>query len=77
MAKAEKTKTVLPAMGQIVRIRNTSGRDGYRRGGQAHPKGAKDWPNNAFDADQLEALQADDNIDVSVVDAPKGEAAKE
>ncbi|MGA7673539.1 MAG: HI1506-related protein [Rhizomicrobium sp.] len=76
MAKADskkKTAVTLPVEGQVVRINNRGGVDGYRRAGVKHPKGQVDHPFDRFDADQLQVLQDDPKLDVRVVDAPKAE----
>lgn len=54
---------------KIVRIHNPH-RDGYRRGGKAHAKGVADHPASDFTKEQLDALQADKLLVVTVVDAP-------
>lgn len=68
-------KPLEPKKGQVVRVHNRGGIDGYRRAGVKHPKGPKDWPHDAFTAPQLAALAADSKLDVTVADAPKPETA--
>jgi len=62
-----KTKIELPTKGRVVRIK--APRDGYRRAGMAHSKGATDHAHDAFDAEQLEALHGDEQLSVTYVDA--------
>ncbi|OBY60456.1 HI1506-related protein [Pseudomonas sp. AU12215] len=50
----------------IVRIK--SSRDGYRRCGVAHPKQATDHPADRFTEAELERLQADPVLTVTLVD---------
>ncbi len=66
-----KKKIELPKPGQLVRVINRGGRDGYRRGGIRHPKGQKDYAHDAFDADKFAALTSDPKLDVRVIDAPR------
>lgn len=68
MAKIE-----LPKPGQIVRVTNRGAAAGYRRAGHAHPKGAVDHPHDKFSAEQLEMLKGDGNLDVDIIDPPKGD----
>ncbi|QIE86152.1 HI1506-related protein [Pseudomonas nitroreducens] len=50
----------------IVRIK--SARDGYRRCGVAHPRQVTDHPADRFTEDELERLQADPVLTVTLVD---------
>ena len=71
--KVQKPALETPKPGQLVRIVNRGGKEGYRRAGVAHPKSAVDHAHDAFTPAQLEALAADPKLDVRVVDAPAAE----
>jgi hypothetical protein len=77
MASKQSKPLPQPKAGQVVRVVNGKAKDGYRRGGQKHPKGQKDWPLDTFSATQLEALDNDPRLQVSVIDAPKGDEASQ
>lgn len=54
-------------------IRITSTRDGFRRGGIAHPKGTVEYPDKTFSKLQLAAIQAEPVLTVEIIaDKPKG-----
>jgi hypothetical protein len=72
MAKKETPRITPPEQGQVVRIK--AQRDGYRRAGVAHTKAPVDHAHDTFSPAQLEQLQADPNLSVSVVDKPKSTA---
>lgn len=44
----------------------TSKRNGFRRGGIAHPKGPVEYPDDRFTAEELEALAAEPMLVVAV-----------
>ena len=59
--------------GQVLRVK--AHKDGYRRAGLAHTKAGVDHPAGALSPGQVAVLQADPNIKLQVVDAPKGAGA--
>jgi len=61
MAKAKETKTI----DKVVRVQHAM-RDGYRRAGVAHKKGRVDHPAGTFTQDQIDAMQADPAMNVTV-----------
>ena len=48
-------------------IRIKSLQDGFRRAGISHSKEATDYPNDAFTAKQLKALQAEPMLSVEII----------
>ena len=49
-------------------IRITSKRDGFRRCGIAHPKGATEYPDDRFSQEQLETLKAEPMLVVEEIE---------
>ncbi|KQC03147.1 MAG: hypothetical protein APR55_07115 [Methanolinea sp. SDB] len=54
-------------------IRIISKKDGFRRGGVAHPAKPKDYPDDFFDNEQLEALKNEPMLVVQELADPAGE----
>lgn len=74
MANEKKRKPLaMPTDKQVVRVINARAKDGYRRGGQKHPRGQTDWPHDTFNEVQLVALDADPFLSVSVIAASKAD----
>ena len=56
-------------MPKIIRI--TAKKDGFRRGGLTHSTTATDYPDWAFEPEELEALKAEPMLVVQKLDAPE------
>lgn len=52
-------------------IKITAKRDGFRRGGIAHPPAPTEYPNDRFTALELKQLQAEPMLVVEIVADPK------
>jgi len=57
-------------------IRITSKRDGFRRCGVAHTRAAKDWPDDRFSIEELEALRHEPMLTVTYIEETPPEEDK-
>ncbi len=55
-------------------LRIISARQGFRRGGVAHPMGATDYPGGAFTIGQIKAFETEPLLKVTPIHAPLVEA---
>jgi len=62
-------------MSKIIRI--TAKKDGFRRGGLAHPARAVEYPAEKFSAGELEALRTEPMLVVQELDVPDPAAPAE
>lgn len=53
-------------------FRIISKKDGFRRGGIAHPEKPKDYPDDAFSKDELEAIEKEPMLIVTHLPDPPG-----